>query len=412
MATQSSYAAIYSRAQAATSRKVTPNAAAAAEAGRATGASAGGTVESTKTLHARDPEPDGEAQFSHINVCLRIRPRQDDRRQSYRLLDGSKFIEFRVPQKFSKSKFVGVANDRTADAKRFVFSCPKVFPETASQETVYEETAGPVVAKALDGVNGTIFTYGQTGSGKTYTLTGGSSFEERGIIPRAIETYFRTLRPRLRANHDIQCTVSYVEIYNEHIFDLLNPENKGRKLEDWAELKLRETGGANGGGGGGGGGAGAGTGGAAGAALPATAPVASRPQTPASHGSGGPTTQQQQQQQQQQYASNIGSSFEVVGLQEVIVQSEEEAINLLFMGNVNRVTSETPMNNASSRSHCIFTLKVGLICSTLFVSEPFPFLRFRALNPEAHTAPVSRLCTAVFSSSSFCWTTADLRKVF
>ena len=341
MATQSSYAAMYSRAQKAVSRRSTPKAGSASR--NASGANpkvqssrprrASSSGDRVKILKARDVS-DEQNRFSHINVSLRIRPKQGRRQTSYQHQDGSKFIEFRVQQKNTKSKFVGLDNDRAAARKKFVFSCPKIFPENSTQEAVFEETSSPVVSKALDGINGTIFTYGQTGSGKTYTLTGGSSYDERGIIPRTIESYFRTIRARQKANHQIQCTVSYVEVYNEHIFDLLNPENKGKKLEDWTELKLRENSGDN-------------SVGAAGSS--------SRPQTPSSHGTSDTSGAKDQ--------ANNRMSFEVVGLQEVIVQSEEEAINLLFMGNVNRVTSETPMNNASSRSHCIFTLKV---CCSVF----------------------------------------------
>eukprot|EP00750_Incisomonas_marina_P014776 INCI17857.1.p1 GENE.INCI17857.1~~INCI17857.1.p1 ORF type:complete len:885 (+),score=121.65 INCI17857.1:61-2655(+) len=342
---------MYSRAQKAVSRRSTPKAGSASR--NASGANpkvqssrprrASSSGDRVKILKARDVS-DEQNRFSHINVSLRIRPKQGRRQTSYQHQDGSKFIEFRVQQKNTKSKFVGLDNDRAAARKKFVFSCPKIFPENSTQEAVFEETSSPVVSKALDGINGTIFTYGQTGSGKTYTLTGGSSYDERGIIPRTIESYFRTIRARQKANHQIQCTVSYVEVYNEHIFDLLNPENKGKKLEDWTELKLRENSGDN-------------SVGAAGSS--------SRPQTPSSHGTSDTSGAKDQ--------ANNRMSFEVVGLQEVIVQSEEEAINLLFMGNVNRVTSETPMNNASSRSHCIFTLKLrdhnltsGMIrCSTL-----------------------------------------------
>lgn len=341
MATQSSYAAMYSRAQKAVSRRSTPKASSAsrnasaakpkAQASRPRRASSSG--DRVKVLKARDASADQD-RFSHINVSLRIRPKQGRRQRSYQHQDGSKFIEFRVQQKNTKSKFVGLDNDRAAARKKFVFSCPKIFPENSTQEAVFEETSSPVVSKALDGINGTIFTYGQTGSGKTYTLTGGSSYDERGIIPRTIESYFRTIRARQKANHQIQCTVSYVEVYNEHIFDLLNPENKGKKLEDWTELKLRENSGDTS------------------TAATVSSSSSSRPQTPSSSGSNDTTSGAKEQ-------TNNRMSFEVVGLQEVIVQSEEEAINLLFMGNVNRVTSETPMNNASSRSHCIFTLKVG-----------------------------------------------------
>ena len=47
-----------------------------------------------------------------------------------------------------------------AERKKFVFSCPKIFPEEASQQDVFEHTSLDLIQQALDGVNGTIFTYG------------------------------------------------------------------------------------------------------------------------------------------------------------------------------------------------------------------------------------------------------------
>jgi hypothetical protein len=87
----------------------------------------------------------------------------------------------------------------------------------------------------MEGYNGTIFAYGQTGSGKTYTIQGpnyedienGTEGEEKiGIMPRAFEYIFKLIQEK-EENGDSEFLVkcSYFEIYNEHIMDLLNPEN-------------------------------------------------------------------------------------------------------------------------------------------------------------------------------------------
>ena len=53
-----------------------------------------------------------------------------------------------------------------------------------------------MIDTCLAGYNGTIFAYGQTGSGKTYTMSGGDSWEERGLIPRVFSRLFEALREK------------------------------------------------------------------------------------------------------------------------------------------------------------------------------------------------------------------------
>lgn len=77
-----------------------------------------------------------------------------------------------------------------------------------------------IVYSALDGYNGTILAYGQTGSGKTYTITGGEHYADRGIIPRVLSTIFEEFERR--ANMRYSCYISFLEIYNESVYDLLD----------------------------------------------------------------------------------------------------------------------------------------------------------------------------------------------
>ncbi|KAH8071883.1 hypothetical protein JL720_11386 [Aureococcus anophagefferens] len=73
---------------------------------------------------------------------------------------------------------------------------------------------------AVDGINGTIMTYGQTGSGKTFTMLGDmNNYMHRGIAPRCIAHVFAEVGARIETAYRISCT--YMEIYNERIFDLL-----------------------------------------------------------------------------------------------------------------------------------------------------------------------------------------------
>ncbi|XP_064405609.1 kinesin-like protein klp-20 [Halichondria panicea] len=100
------------------------------------------------------------------------------------------------------------------------------FHGTKSSE-VYSDLGQPLLEKALEGYNATIFAYGQTGSGKTYCMTG--TEEERGIIPlmnKALFDHIESASPTKK----FLVTVSYLEIYQEVIHDLLNPHGKDMKV--------------------------------------------------------------------------------------------------------------------------------------------------------------------------------------
>ncbi|KAG2434981.1 hypothetical protein HYH02_011980 [Chlamydomonas schloesseri] len=92
--------------------------------------------------------------------------------------------------------------------------------ENVSQEAAYTSLAHEVVDSLMAGYNGTIFAYGQTGAGKTFTMSGGgTAYAHRGLIPRAIHHVFREVD--MRADKMYRVHVSYLEIYNEQLYDLL-----------------------------------------------------------------------------------------------------------------------------------------------------------------------------------------------
>ncbi|XP_036366610.1 LOW QUALITY PROTEIN: kinesin-like protein KIN-7I [Octopus sinensis] len=91
---------------------------------------------------------------------------------------------------------------------------------------IYHETVEPIICATMEGFNGTIFAYGQTSSGKTYTMSG--SKEEKGIIPMAMQSMFDAIDNA--PNRQFLLRVSYMEIYNEKITDLLDVEEKTLKL--------------------------------------------------------------------------------------------------------------------------------------------------------------------------------------
>ncbi|NXL93378.1 KIF9 protein, partial [Alectura lathami] len=96
----------------------------------------------------------------------------------------------------------------------------------ASQDLAYQTVAEELVSAALAGCNGTIMCYGQTGAGKTYTMMGATAdYRHRGIIPRAIQQVLRTVARSVDALVTVR--ISYLEIYNETLTDLLAAPNGG-----------------------------------------------------------------------------------------------------------------------------------------------------------------------------------------
>jgi kinesin family protein 6/9 len=179
--------------------------------------------------------------------------------------------------------------------EKYTFQFDKVLNMHTKQESVFNEVAKEVVDSSLDGYNGTIFAYGQTGSGKTYTITGGAErVDDRGIIPRAISYIFNETKKRTLYKWKV--LISYLEIYNNDGYDLLH-ENQGRakNLEDLPKVKIRE---------------------------------------------------------------NLSKQFLLYNLSVHHVENEEEAMLLLLLGDENRVVAETPKNDASTRSHCIFMFQI------------------------------------------------------
>uniref|UniRef100_H2Z181 Kinesin-like protein n=1 Tax=Ciona savignyi TaxID=51511 RepID=H2Z181_CIOSA len=170
------------------------------------------------------------------------------------------------------------------------FAFQKVFDQQVKQDDVFDHVAKGVVENVLSGYNGTIFAYGQTGSGKTFTITGGvEKYGDRGIIPRTLSYMFQKYDED--KEHVYTTEISYLEIYNESGYDLLDPRHEAAKLEDLPKVALME---------------------------------------------------------------DPDQNIHLRNLSLLPAQNEEEALNHLFLGDTNRL----PMNQASTRSHCIFTIHI------------------------------------------------------
>ncbi|KAI6655252.1 Kinesin-like protein KIF3A [Oopsacas minuta] len=120
------------------------------------------------------------------------------------------------------------------DPKPQTFFYDSLFDITALQEEVYDTCAQPIVLSVLEGYNGSVIAYGQTGTGKTHTIEGTYSEEGRGLIPRCSEEIFHFIQNKADSDSKFLVRVSFLEIYNERLFDLLDPSHE--------KLRVREDG--------------------------------------------------------------------------------------------------------------------------------------------------------------------------
>ncbi|KAG7140767.1 Kinesin-like protein 5 like [Verticillium longisporum] len=118
-------------------------------------------------------------------------------------------------QRFSRSV---VPNGKKV--KDQVFAFDRIFDDNATQNDVYEATTRTLLDSVLDGYNATVFAYGATGCGKTHTITGTS--QHPGIIFLTMQELFEKIADRSQEK-TTEVTLSYLEIYNETIRDLLVP---------------------------------------------------------------------------------------------------------------------------------------------------------------------------------------------
>ncbi|XP_052792482.1 chromosome-associated kinesin KIF4-like [Mya arenaria] len=124
--------------------------------------------------------------------------------------------------------------------KTFTFDF--VFRPNDPQAQVYEEAVKPLVEHIFRGYNSTVLAYGQTGSGKTFTMGGGYEDslkmdpEKMGIIPRIVQEIFNTINDR--ENCTFKVAVSYLEIINEELQDLLEKKESLVIREENGVIKL------------------------------------------------------------------------------------------------------------------------------------------------------------------------------
>ncbi|CAN4122383.1 unnamed protein product [Withania somnifera] len=171
---------------------------------------------------------------------------------------------------------------------------------------IFDECVAPLVDALFQGYNGTVLAYGQTGSGKTYTMGTNYNGEEQtgGVIPMVMNTIFSRVEAK-KESTEFLIRVSFIEIFKEEVFDLLDQNAMAFCKADGA---TKPTGG------------------------PARVPI--------------------------QIRETVHGGITLAGVTEAEVRTKEEMSCFLLRGSVARATGSTKMNSQSSRSHAIFTISL------------------------------------------------------
>jgi len=192
---------------------------------------------------------------------------------------------------------------------RTIFHFDQIFDEDAKTPLVYKNIARPMVRAVLNGKHATIFAYGQTGSGKTFTMQGDGKIGsgKTGIIQLVTSDLFRLMLKGDAAKRDFGVKVSYFEIYNEKIRDLL--------LSGDAEGNT------------------------------------------SSSSSSSSIINKKKREEHVKIRINAFGDI-VVNIIQKKVYSAEDIIELLIEGNSHRTVAVTDINEKSSRSHSVFRITV------------------------------------------------------
>ena len=181
-----------------------------------------------------------ESKFSKNNMLVAIRSRPLNKREleesNYNTISISNrdTVTISIPLEYVPSekgkKYLNREKDKKINItkiKEAMFKFDFAFDEKCDQSEIYKYTSSNLLKQVIDGFNATIFAYGATGSGKTYTMVGNN--DNCGIMIRTIKDLFSIINKDKEKKYCIK--ISYIEIYNEVIKDLLSSETKPPPLE-------------------------------------------------------------------------------------------------------------------------------------------------------------------------------------
>ena len=260
---------------------------------------------------------------SNIEIYLRLKPLIDNNNDNTKN-SKSKMIKYEIEENNNKNKiYLQIPNEYNHQGyinnfkKSYEFTFKGIFHPNSSQEEIFNKIGENIINNSLEGYNSTLFCYGQTGSGKTYTICGKNNSNtnritpDSGIIPRLLCSFFNKIKEKEKRNNNISYSIyiSYIEIYNENAYDLFDKSHLNSPLENWKKIIV--------------------------------------------------------------YEDNYGNIV-MKNMSMIKVEKEEQALDLLEIGNSIRHSSSTLMNLASSRSHAIFSIIIegkNNLTDTLTISK-------------------------------------------
>ncbi|XP_069849308.1 kinesin-like protein KIF19 [Dipodomys merriami] len=160
----------------------------------------------------------GDSKDQQLMVALRVRPISVAELEEGATLIAHKVDEQMVVLMDPLEDPDDILRAHRSREKSYLFDV--AFDFTATQEMVYQATTKSLIDGVISGYNATVFAYGPTGCGKTYTMLG--TDHEPGIYVRTLNDLFRAIEETSN-DMEYEVSMSYLEIYNEMIRDLLNP---------------------------------------------------------------------------------------------------------------------------------------------------------------------------------------------
>lgn len=250
-----------------------------------------------------------------ITVTIRPKPRSVGTSHDHVGLKSPRYSQPRSNSHHGSNTFVRdpwfITNDKTIVHEEIgEFKFDHVFASHCTNLEVYERTSKPIIDKLLMGFNATIFAYGMTGSGKTFTMSGNE--QELGLIPLSVSYLFTNIMEQsMNGDKKFDVIISYLEIYNERIYDLLESglEESGSRISTPSRLYMSKSN---------------------------------------SNGLG----------VELKIRDDSQYGVKVIGLTERRCESSEELLRWIAIGDKSRKIGETDYNARSSRSHAIVLIRL------------------------------------------------------
>ncbi|TRY81504.1 hypothetical protein DNTS_009913, partial [Danionella cerebrum] len=194
-------------------------------------------IQTLQILNKKMKDLPGGWKDHQLTVALRIRPLSEADIDESATVVAHKIDNQMVVLMDPCEDSDNVLKNHRSREKTYMFDV--AFDSTATQEDVYVATTKNLIDDVIAGYNATVFAYGPTGAGKTYTMLGLDS--EPGIYIRTLNDLFRAIES---CTDDLDCSVymSYIEIYNEMIRDLLNPSSGYLELREDGKGEIRIAG--------------------------------------------------------------------------------------------------------------------------------------------------------------------------